>query len=341
MGLTSIKVEKYNELSARIDGAERIVLLTHVNPDGDALGTMLGLNRYLEKKGKRPVMALPNRFPAFLDFLPGSRQILVHEEQGEKAEKAVREASLIICLDFNDAGRLKGMQESFDASGAFKVLVDHHPGNPVFPDLAFSETEISSSAELMFHLIAGMDGDALIDPETAECLYTGIMTDTGCFQFGSSRPATFETVAQLLARGIDKDAIFSRVYENYTADRMRLMGYCMNEKMKLIAGGKAAHISLSMEELARFNHRIGDTEGFVNLPFSIGGVVASALIVEKEDQVKISFRSKGDIEINRFAAEHFLGGGHRNAAGGESYDGLEETVRRFEKTITEFLKAKS
>ena len=335
--MVSIREDIIKELDKQFNGAERIVLLTHVNPDGDALGAMLGLFWYLKRKAKQITMALPNAFPPFLDFLPGSREILVYSDHREKVDLALNEADLIVCLDFNELNRLEKIQDAYTVSRAFKILVDHHPEPHQFTDMIISYIRVSSAAELLYHLISGMGEDSILDEDMATCLFTGIMTDTGCFQFNSSYPATFRVVASLLETGIDKDAIYTGVYENYSPDRLRLMGYCMNEKMRLLDEIKVAHISLSMEELDRFNHITGDTEGFVNLPFSIEGIQVAALIIEREDHIRMSFRSKGDIVINRFARKYFNGGGHNNAAGGESGHGLYDTIRMFEESIAVFL----
>jgi len=335
--LVSITDDIIKELDRQFARAECIVLLTHVNPDGDALGTMLGLYWYLQRKSRRITMALPNEYPHFLDFFPGSEDILVYPDHKEKVDQALSDADLIVCMDFNELNRLDKIQEAFTASGAYKILVDHHPEPHQFTDMIISYTRVSSAAELMYHLISRMGGDEVIDKNTATCLFAGIMTDTGCFQFNSSHPDTFRVVGDLLDLGIDKDGIYNSVYENYSPDRLRLMGYCLNEKMVILDEIKVAHISLSIEELNSFNHVTGDTEGFVNLPFAIDGIQVAVLIIERDDHVKMSFRSKGDIEINLFARKYFSGGGHQNAAGGESHHGLYDTIRIFEESIAVYL----
>jgi phosphoesterase RecJ-like protein len=194
----------------------------------------------------------------------------------------------------------------------------------------------SSTAELVHQFIVNLDGKESIDKTIAECLFVGIMTDTGCFSFNSSAPGTYNVVSDLLQAGIDKNNIYSLVYDNYTEDRMRLLGYSLTEKMVVLKEHRAAYISLSREELEQFNHSSGDTEGFVNYPFSVKDIRVTALFLEKKNRVKISFRSKGKFSINHFARKYFNGGGHHNAAGGESLDSLEDTVRRFESLIAEY-----
>jgi phosphoesterase RecJ-like protein len=305
------------------------VLFTHVNPDGDAIGTMLGLYWFLVSIGHKVSMIVPNEIPFFLEWLPGCEKILVSQDNYEESLKAMKGAELYICVDFNEPERLDRLKDEFLQSKAVKVLIDHHPGPKDFTDLVISVTDAGSASELVYNLIRETGHHDLIDKNIAECLYVGIMTDTGCFNYNSSNPETYIAVADLLEKGIDKDRIFSLVYDNYSADRMRLLGFSLNKKMVVLPEYRTAYIALSREELARYNHVTGDTEGFVNLPFSIKGILVTALFLEKEDYIKISFRSRGDFEINKFSEKHFNGGGHKNAAGGEAYMSLEETIKTF------------
>jgi len=310
--------------------------MTHINPDGDAIGSMLGLYWFLLKRGCEVSMAVPNNFPHFLDWMEGADQILIFSKQGDKVREEIQNADLVFCLDFNEPGRLGEMQQVLEGIDVTMILVDHHPHPECKADLIFSDQEVSSTAELVYQLIEGLGDVELIDTLIATCLYVGIMTDTGCFSFNSSRPRTFEIVEELLLRGIDKDRTFSLVYDNYSEDRMRLLGYSLEQKMVVIPEHRTAYISLTRDELTRFNHAMGDTEGFVNYPFSVSNIRISALFIERKDHIKISFRSKGDIRINSFAAQFFNGGGHKNAAGGESYESLAVTVKKFENLIGQF-----
>jgi len=310
--------------------------MTHINPDGDAIGSMLGLYWFLLKTGCEVSMAVPNNFPHFLDWMEGADQILVFSKQGDKVREEIQNSDLVFCLDFNEPGRLGEMQKVLEAIDVTMILVDHHPNPECKADLIFSDQEVSSTAELIYQLIEGLGDVELIDTLIATCLYVGMMTDTGCFSFNSSRPRTFEIVEELLLRGIDKDRTFSLVYDNYSEDRMRLLGYSLEKKMVILPEHRTAYISLTSDELKRFNHAKGDTEGFVNYPFSVSNIRISALFIEREDHIKISFRSKGDFPINSFAANFFHGGGHKNAAGGESYESLAVTVKKFENLIGQF-----
>lgn len=314
----------------------RISLLTHINPDGDAIGSMLGLYWFLLKKGCQVSMAVPNHFPQFLDWMEGADQILVFSEQKDKVKEALKNADMVFCLDFNEPGRLGDMQSVLQETDVTVILVDHHPEPDCRADLVLLDQDVSSTAELVYKLIEGMGDVDLIDTLIASCLYVGMMTDTGCFSFNSSQPRTFEVVEELLLRGIDKDRIFSLVYDNYSEDRMRLLGYSLEKKLVVLPEHRTAYISLTRDELNRFNHAKGDTEGFVNYPFSVSNIRVSALFIERNDHIKISFRSKGNFPINALAEQFFNGGGHKNAAGGESYEDLAETIKKFENLIGQY-----
>lgn len=302
------------------------------------MGSMLGLYWYLFNRGLNVNLIVPNEIPFFLHWMPGFDRILIGESELESAAGILMEADVIFCLDFNELDRINMLQDDFKRSDAFKILIDHHPYPEEFADITFSSTGYGSAAEMIFYLIKETEGVNKIDKNIAECLLTGIMTDTGCFSFSSSDPGTYLAVAVLLGTGIDKDRIYNLVFENYSDARMRLLGYSVDKKMTLIPGLNTAYIALTREELKKYHHVIGDTEGFVNLPFSIRGMRVTALFIEKEDHVKISFRSKGDFAINHFAEKYFKGGGHKNAAGGESDLSLDDTIKKFIDLIRKYEK---
>ncbi len=333
--MTTLPEEIYRKLKKVLAPPIRVTLLTHINPDGDAIGSMLGLYWFLMKKGCQVNMAVPNDFPQFLNWMEGTDKILIFSKQGDMVREEIQNTDLVFCLDFNEPGRLGKMQHLIEGLDATMILVDHHPEPECRADLIFSDQKVSSTAELVYQLIEGLGDVELIDTQIASCLYVGIMTDTGCFSFNSSLPRTFEIVEGLLLRGIDKDRIYSLVYDNYTEDRMRLLGYSLEQKLVVIPKHRTAYISLTRDELKRFKHAKGDTEGFVNYPFSVSNIRVSALFIEREDHIKISFRSKGDFPINSLAAKFFNGGGHKNAAGGESYEELSVTIKKFENLIGE------
>lgn len=315
---------------------KRILIISHHNPDGDAIGASLGLGNLLLKMDHQVDVLVPNRFPAFLRWMKNADKIVVYSDQKEQAIELLQKSEIVFALDFNDLSRIREFDEHLSRSNAYKVLIDHHPNPAAFADLAISDTSVSSTAELLYSFMENIELTSKIDREIANCIYAGIMTDTGCFSFNSSLPATFRIVGELLKHGIQKDRIYDLVYDNFTYERMRLMGYCLDQKMKFLPQYKTAYITLTQEEMRKYNFRIGDSEGFVNLPLSVKGVRFSVLFTEKMDMIKLSFRSKGGFPANEMAAKHFNGGGHINAAGGESYESLEKTIRKFVNLLPEY-----
>jgi len=314
----------------------KIVIISHRNPDGDAIGSMTGLYNVLIKKGYEVNMIVPNEFPSFLKWLPGAKKIQIFSNNTENAGKLLKNADMIFALDFNDLSRVREFQENVSGSSSYKIIIDHHPEPGNLADLIISNTTVSSTAELVYILLLAMEYGDLIDKDVATCIYAGIMTDTGCFSFNSSRPETFQVVSDLLNHGIEKDKIYGKIYDNFSFNRMRLMGYCLNNKMQHLPEYRTAYLSLSAQELKEYKFGIGDSEGFVNLPLSIDGVIFSALFIENKDRIKISFRSKGTFAVNKICAEHFNGGGHLNASGGESFDTLQNTVDKFVRLLPKY-----
>ena len=325
-----------NKLNNLISQAKNIAIITHYNPDGDAMGSSLGLYHYLKKKGKSVTAITPNDYPEFLHWLPGNNEVVVYKRQNGTALNAINDADLIFALDFNNLSRTEGMDRFILESKATKILIDHHPDPDDFADIIISKPDFSSTAELVYCVIENLNDTAIIDTTIAECIYTGIMTDTGSFNYNSSRPYTYYVVSKLIEQKIDKDKIYDNIYDNYSQDRMRLLGYCLNQKMVVLPEYNTAFISLTQAELDKFNFVPGDTEGFVNFPLSIKGIKFSAIFIEKEKQIKISFRSKGDFATNKFSEQHFNGGGHKNASGGSSTLSLNETLKRFKKILPDY-----
>lgn len=322
--------------------ADRYVILTHMGPDGDAIGSSLALCHYLISKGKQAVVIVPDAAPDFLMWLPGSRDIKVFSDNPEAYADMVTKADVLCCLDFNVVGRIGKISTSFLFSKAKKFLLDHHPYPGANFDVTLSHPEASSTSELVFHLICALGDYQGMSYEMAQCLYTGIMTDTGALSYNSNSRSLFMTVAHLLEKGVDKDDIYRRVYHNYTESRLRLEGYVLNEKMKIVPKMNVALITLTDEELKRYDYKKGDTEGFVNMPLQIKGILMSAFFREDKEQgiIKLSFRSVGDVPCNRFSSDYFNGGGHMNAAGGEFHGTLEDAVARFRKGLEEWSKSK-
>lgn len=326
------KAKKY------VEKGERFVMVTHVSPDGDALGSALGLYHFLLAYGKDNVAVIvPNAFPSFYRWMPGAKEIVIHERYPEFAEKLIKEADVIFCLDFNEPKRIDKVAPAVLEASGRRVMIDHHPDPEDFCRVTISYPEMSSTSELVFRLICRMGMFDLVDREGAACIYTGMMTDTGSFTYNSNDPEIYTIISELIKKGIDKDLIYRKVNQVYSESRLRMMGYVLYEKMKTYPERHAAMITLSQEELRRFQYQPGDTEGFVNLPLSIADVDFSAFIYEKNGYVKISCRSVGDFPCNRFVSTYFNGGGHKNASGGEFFGSLDEAVALFEKGLNEFI----
>jgi len=316
-----------------IETAKKVAVLTHSNPDGDAIGSSLALALALEKSGIESQVVIPDGLPDFLRWLPGIERSTTFAYKKEKAIEIIAGADLIFCLDFNDPKRLNGVEEYLFQSDAKTILIDHHQDPLKFTDILISETWRGSVGEMIYLFMKEMFRADIMDKDIATCLYVAIMTDTGNFNYASSYPEIFHIVGDLMKYDLEKDRIYSNVYDAFSEDRMRLQGYCMLEKMVVLPKYHTAYISLTDEELKRFNHRKGDTEGFVNIPFSVKGVKFTALFVEKKDRIKVSFRSRGNFPVNKVAADHYQGGGHINAAGGDSFTGMKETLAGFESLL--------
>jgi len=313
-----------------------IVLVTHENPDGDAIGSAIGLAEVLNNSGRDVKIIVPNDYPFFLKWFRSDLEILIYDHNKRKAKRILADASLLICLDFNDPKRVANMEKKLTQFSMPKVIIDHHPYPVDFADYLISETNYSSTAELVYKIIKEMDFSKYINPAAAEALYTGIMTDTGSFSHNISRPEVFKAVSELMAWDVDTDKIQSAVYHNFSNSRMKLLGYCLNKKMEVLPEYRSAVIYISKKELEEYDFKPGDTEGYVNYPLSIKNIVFSALLIEKKNCIKASFRSKGNFPANLFAQEHFNGGGHVNAAGGESTLSLSETVEMFKQLLKDY-----
>jgi phosphoesterase RecJ-like protein len=308
---------------------KRIAITTHHRPDGDAIGSSLGLYNFLLKKGHSVSVITPSDYPDFLQWMSGNDKVLNYESRKEIADEKISKAEIIFCLDFNRIDRVEKMEKALRKSAATKILIDHHlqPEN-VFQHV-FSYPESCATCELVFQFIISMGDVELIDKNIAACLYAGIMTDTQSFRFENMRAETHRIVAQLIERGAVNYKIHESVYDNSTEDRLRLLGHCLKDKLVVLREYNTAYISLSQEELDKYNFQSGDSEGVVNYALSIEGIRLAAFAAPRDGSVKISFRSKGDFSVNELAAKQFEGGGHKNAAGGKTNLSLEETIKKF------------
>lgn len=309
------------------------------------MGSSHGLKLWLKDQGIRDVRVIvPNNYPDFLGWLPTAQECVIYSNAKAEAEAAAREADLLFCVDFHEPKRIGDAAALLGLATCPKVLIDHHL-NPDMStaDVVISYPEAPAACYLVLELINGLMGatpqsclGGQLSTDVATCLYCGLMTDTGNFAFNSNNPVLYEMIAELLRAGINKDVIFDKVFNQYSSNRMELMGYCLFRKMKIYKKYHTALITLSQSELKRFQFQKGDSEGFVNLPLQISDVYYSVFMREDTDKIKISFRSQGDRPVNVFAHDHFNGGGHMNAAGGESYNTLETAVKTFEEHFRDY-----
>jgi len=331
-----IDLSKYTkEISKLFSTSENILIICHINPDGDSVGAQLALYHYLKSLDKHISLLAPNNLQEFLKWMDGAEQINIFIRDRKKCRMLIDNADLIIMLDFNQPNRLGEAEEPVMASRARRLVIDHHLDPENFADLIISDPRKCSTSELVHELICEVNGAKFMNRSYAEALYVGIITDTGNFEHGSYSSGTFRIVADLLDTGIEKEKIINLIYNNFSSDRIRLQGFALNQKMVVLPELRSAYIYLSKDELKEYNHVKGDTEGFVNMPLSIKGINFAALFIEKDNFIKLSFRSKGKFPSNEFASLYFSGGGHLNASGGEYFDTLENTISYFLKVLKE------
>lgn len=309
------------------------VIVCHVSPDGDAIGSSLGLWHLLLSINKKATIITPDQPPKSLSFLPGISEIISYSSSPEIAKKILFEAEAIICLDFNSLSRIDRLELEFKNITAPKVIIDHHLYPEDFAELKISYPQVSSTCALLYYVIYQMGLSDKLSSNAAECIYTGMMTDTGNFSYNSSDSDLYLIISELIKKGINKDQIYTQIYNTNTESSLRVNGYAISNKMRLFYEQNAALITLNKEELEKHNYQKGDTEGLVNVPLSIPGISFSAFFREDKEFVKISMRSKGDFPVNTICEKYFNGGGHKNAAGGEFYGSLNEAIALFESVL--------
>lgn len=316
---------------------KKIVITTHHKPDADALGSSLGLANYLKKKNHKVTVISPSDYPSFLNWMKGNDEVINFEGPGneEIAKELILEADLIFCLDFSSLKRLVGMGEYINSSSAFKINIDHHQDPEDFADFKYWSTDAAATCELIYDLIYQIGDIELLDKDIAECLYAGIMTDTGGFKHPNTTKNVHLVTAELIALGADNSKIARLIYDTNSLNKLRFLGFALTRRLKILVECQTAYFAISKKDLRKYASQTGDTEGLVNYALSLDGIKIAALFTERKDGVKISFRSAEEVEINRFAASFFNGGGHKNAAGGISELSLDETVERFEYLIKE------
>ena len=335
MQLSVSKLEALKELLAT---PQSIVILSHTNPDGDAVGSSLAWAEILRSEGHQVTCILPNRYPYYLDFMPDISSVVIFKNDDKGAAKeAVKRADIIFCLDFHLLSRLELLGELIDENQhAKRVLIDHHLDPSEDFDLMLSYSEASSTCYLVALIIEQLYGLERISRTMAENLFVGMMTDTDNFAFSSVTPDTFRMVSHLAATGISIPDIHLNVYNSFTEGRARLFGYVINRKMKIFHNGTVAHMSITEDEMRRFWFQQGDSEGFVNYPLTIKKMKMSAMFTQHSDFIRVSLRSRADIDVNLFAQRYFNGGGHKNAAGGKSFMSMEDTLKHYEKCVKEY-----
>ncbi|MDH5397191.1 MAG: bifunctional oligoribonuclease/PAP phosphatase NrnA [Cyclobacteriaceae bacterium] len=331
------KIEKFKML---IEQPGRVVITTHQKPDADALGSSLGLAGFLKKKGHEVCVITPTDYPNFLHWMSGDEDVVVYSAEKEKEiGQIVEKADLVFCLDFSSLDRINELGEMVRNTQGKKVLIDHHLQPEDFADFIKWDIKAAATAELIYDLIVQLGEGHLIDKDIAECLYAGIMTDTGNFKHPNTTENVFAVCGELVKLGADVSKVSRNIYDSNSVGRLRLLGHALSERLTVFPEYKTAFIALHQKDLQRFNAQTGDTEGFVNYALSITGVRLAALFSDSGDIIKISFRSTGDFSVNELARKYFNGGGHKNAAGGRSELPLEETINKFTNLLPECFEA--
>lgn len=331
--------EHLNALKELLSSPKKIAVIPHKNPDGDAIGSTLALWHYLLNKGHETTIISPNDFPKFLKWMPGANKILNFERENNESKECLKQAEVIFTLDFNHLGRVGQMTTNLENAEATFVMVDHHQQPSDYAKIMYSDVAMSSTCEMVYKLISFMGDVDKINADIANCIYTGIMTDTGSFKFKATTSDTHRVVADLMDRGAENTEIHHRIYDTNSPSRLHLLG-CALKNMVILEEFSTAYITLSQEELDRYNYQKGDTEGFVNYGLTLEGIRFAVIFIENKEEgiLKISFRSVGDFSVNDFARNHFEGGGHTNAAGGKSDKNIDDTTAYFKSLLPQYKK---
>jgi bifunctional oligoribonuclease and PAP phosphatase NrnA len=334
--METFREESMNTLKAHFSSKKKFTIITHFNPDGDALGSSLGLKLFLEDKGHDVTSIIPSASPPYYNWMPGFDTLKVYSDKNKaEFENYFRDIDFVFCLDFNHTSRVNSLSEILLQCSAPKILIDHHEQPSDEFQYVYSYPGKSSTAELIYDFILRMEGKESITKAIASCLYTGLITDTGGFQFSSTHASTHLMAATLIEKGIEPSVLFNNCFNNFSLNRLNLFGYCISETMKIYKEKKVAIIWIDKKTKDKFNIQEGDTEGLVNYPLKVMDIEASVLFKEDYDKIRISFRSKNDTDVNIIARKYFNGGGHKNAAGGMSKMKLVETLAFFESILEE------
>ena len=330
-----MKIQDIQAIQLLLATPKKIAIIPHRGPDGDAMGSTLGLYHFLLKNKHHPVVISPNEFPDFLAWMPGSETVKIFEKDKQNCTKILEEAELIFTLDFNALHRTGEMEHVLAKLKAPFVMIDHHQKPDDYAVVTYSDTSFGSTCEMLYNFISFLGKKEDIDKTIGTCIYTGILTDSGSFRFPKTTGTTHRIVAELIDLGVENTAIPSLLFDNSSFGRLQILGRAL-QNMIVITEHKTAYTTLTQDELNSFDYVKGDTEGIVNYGLSIKGIVFTAIFIENKEEkiIKISFRSQGDFDVNQFARDHFNGGGHRNAAGGKSEASMEETKKKFEDLVT-------
>ncbi len=310
-----------------------VIILTHYNPDGDAIGSSLAMWHFLKKQNYDANVIVPNDFPDFYRWMPGVNEINIFSKHKEKCLDLFDKAGVAFCLDFNMPDRVETLAEALTGFKGQIVLIDHHQVPSDFFKLSYSRTDTSSTSEMVYDFMSAMDGEDFIDKDIATCLYVGIITDTGSFSYNCDFPNTYKVTSEIFKKGINGEEIHRYVYCTFSEKRLRLLGYCLSEKLTVVDDLTTAYISISKDDMKRFDFNNGDSEGIVNYGLTIKGIKVSALFSEKREYVKLSLRSTGNFNVGKFAREHFNGGGHKNASGANIKNSLDGAIKLFLETL--------
>ena len=313
------------------------MITTHTNPDGDAIGSSLAMLHYLRKKGHSVVSVVPNHFPGFLKWLPGSDEIIIYERKAKKVQQELTEAEIVFCLDYNALQRVGSLYDVLERDTTDRILIDHHI-DPEVENFKYvlSTTQTSSTGELIYDFIDLMGDTDLIDKSIADSIYTGIVTDTGSFSFAANFQKTYHITAELIKKGVDAEEIHKLIYDTFSENRLRLLGHAITNRLIVFDEYHTALIYLTREDLKKHNYKVGDIEGVVNYPLMMEKINMAVLLTERDRQIRISFRSKGEFSVNDLARKYFNGGGHRNAAGGRMFISMQDTIAKIKEVLPEY-----
>ncbi|MDI1307343.1 MAG: bifunctional oligoribonuclease/PAP phosphatase NrnA [bacterium] len=330
-----MKIQDIQAIQLLLSTPKKIAIIPHRGPDGDAMGSTLGLYHFLLKNNHHPVVVSPNEFPDFLAWMPGSETVKIYEKDKENCTKILEDAEVIFTLDFNALHRTGEMENVLEKLTAPFIMIDHHQKPDDYATFTYSDTSFGSTCEMLYNFILFLGKKEDIDKTIGTCIYTGILTDSGSFRFPKTTGNTHRIVAELIDLGVENTEIPTLLFDNSSYGRLQLLGRAL-QNMKVITEHKTAYTTLTQDELNAFDYVKGDTEGIVNYGLSIKGILFTAIFIENKEEkiIKISFRSQGDFDVNQFARDHFHGGGHRNAAGGKSEVSMEETIKKFEDLVT-------